>query len=508
MRKSDFGLYQIIRRNAHCFPDRMCWAESIGKRQTTFSDFKNDVDCLASGLCSGGLKKGDRIAVIGRNSLEMFLIFGAAAAVGAVVVPINWRLSITEIDYILRDSAPTVIVSGEEHRELVLNGISGISSVKTCFGLCKEADELYPLPPLPKGSPNANISEVEDKDAFVIIYTAAVDGKPKGAVLSQRNMLCAILHLHLALRISKADANLNMLPLYHILGLSAALATFHAGGKNVNLPNFDPHVAVEAIVAHQISLLFEYAPMLKSILDASEEALTNISCVRAVLGLDDHATIERFKAMTAGDFFVAYGQTEVSGFATIGNYYDRPGACGEVVSLGEVVVTDENDNRLRTGKIGEILCRGPIVFNGYWRLNLENDNILRNGWHHTGDVGYFDEDGFLWYVGRQSEKALIKTGGENVYPIEVEKVLLEHPGIKDVCVIGVPDPKWKEGIKAVCVLGKGAEVKAEDLVEFVGDRIARYKKPQYVEFVDELPLTEGGDVDRERVRKVYGAQAT
>jgi len=157
------------------------------------------------------------------------------------------------------------------------------------------------------------------------------------------------------------------------------------------------------------------------------------------------------------------------------------------------------------GKVGEIVVKGPMVFKGYWNLPQENEYTFRDGWHHTGDLGRFDEDGFLFYAGRKEEKELLKHGGENVYPEEGEKVILQHPAIERVVVFGVPDPKWKEGIKAVCQLKPGKSVGEKELIEFVGQRIARYKKPQYVEFVEEIPLLDDGRPDRKKVKKMYGA---
>ena len=156
------------------------------------------------------------------------------------------------------------------------------------------------------------------------------------------------------------------------------------------------------------------------------------------------------------------------------------------------------------GQVGEITMKGPMVFKGYWNLPEDNAHTFRDGWHHTGDLGRFDEDGFLFYAGRKAEKELIKPGGENVYPAEVEKVILQHPAVEKTVVFGVPDPKWKEGIKAVCQLKKGENLDAKQLIGFVGERIASFKKPQYVEFADQIPLQKNGSPDRVKVKALYG----
>jgi long-chain acyl-CoA synthetase len=201
-----------------------------------------------------------------------------------------------------------------------------------------------------------------------------------------------------------------------------------------------------------------------------------------------------------------YGQTETSCVATYGRYDDRPGAAGRPIQLADVRLVDDEDLPVPQGEVGEIVVKGPMVFQGYWQRPEDNARTFRNGWHHTGDMGRFDEDGFLFYAGRKPEKELIKPGGENVYPAEVENVILQHPAVESTCVFGVPDPKWKEGIKAVCLLKSGQSLTAEALIRFVGERIARYKKPQYVEFILDFPLLEDGSPDRAKIKETYGGE--
>ena len=167
-------------------------------------------------------------------------------------------------------------------------------------------------------------------------------------------------------------------------------------------------------------------------------------------------------------------------------------------------MVDGDDRPKPAGETGEIVVRGPTVFKGYWNLEADTAVTSRNGWHHTGDMGYFDADGYLWYAGRAPEKELIKTGGENVYPAEVEKAIRAHPAIAEVVVIGVPDPQWSEAIKAVCEQHRSANVTAEDIIAFVADQIARYKRPKHVVFVDRLPRTAAGDIDRAAVKAAHG----
>jgi len=286
--------------------------------------------------------------------------------------------------------------------------------------------------------------------------------------------------------------------------LSMAYAAFHVGAENINMTKFDAQKAVDIIEENKVSFAFDFSPILSSIIEAAEKFNKNIASFKAVAGLDTAETIEKYQKLTGGSFYSLYGQTETSCLATFGKYDQKPGSAGKPVPLADVKIVDDYDNILGINQVGEITVKGPVVFKGYWNLQKDNEFTFRAGMHHTGDLGRFDEEGFLWYAGRKAEKELIKPGGENVYPAEVEKVILKHPDVEKTVVFGVPDPKWKEGIKAVCKLKEGRSLDKNQLIKFVGERIASYKKPQYVEFINDMPLNKDGAPDREKVKKIYG----
>jgi long-chain acyl-CoA synthetase len=303
---------------------------------------------------------------------------------------------------------------------------------------------------------------------------------------------------------TEREVNLNLLPLFHVAGLFMVTSTFHAGGSSLNISKFEAKEAAKLIQEKGATVFFDFPPILDSIVKAATEEHLDIGSLRAVVGLGTKEVIEQFQSVSGGSYYAMYGQTETSCLATIGKYNDRPGSAGKVIMLGNVQLVDEHDQPVANGEVGEITVKGPMVFLGYWGLPGDNAYTFREGWHHTGDLGRFDADGFLFYAGRKAEKELIKPGGENVYPAEVEKVILQHPAVAQTVVIGVPDPKWKEGIKAVCQLHAGKSLTAAELIAFVGERIARFKKPQYVEFVSELPLKKDGSPDREAIKSLYG----
>jgi long-chain acyl-CoA synthetase len=283
-----------------------------------------------------------------------------------------------------------------------------------------------------------------------------------------------------------------------------ATGAFHCGALNVNMSKFDADQAVKLIKEKKISMMFDFSPILGSVLAAAEESDRDIGSLQHVIGLESPDVIEKYQETVGGTFYCMYGQTETSAIATYGRYSDRPGSAGRTIPLADVRLVDDDDHPVATGEVGEIAVKGPMVFNEYINLPEDTAHALRGGWHHTGDLGRFDDDGYLWYEGRKAEKELIKPGGENVYPAEVEKVILEHPDVEKTIVFGVPDPKWKEGIKAVCQLKAGHQLESREVIDFVGGRIASFKKPQYVEIVSELPQLEDGSADRAKVKELYG----
>ncbi len=500
----DYTFYDLINRNGVAFGGRPAWFEVDDQRQLTFAEYRDRVDRLACGLQKAGLQKGDCVAVFGKNSLEYFLLYGAAAALGVIVLPINWRLSAEEAVFNLNDGAPAFLFVDAEYQEMIDGHKAKLSSVKAFYNLKPPGGQFQDFEALLDNNGQFEAADVSDGDGVVIIHTAAVAGRPRGALLRQGNIISANTHINLLMNLSPADVHLNILPLFHVGGLFMATGAFHAGVLNVNMSKFDAALAVKLIEEKKVSVMFDFSPILGSVLEAAEKAGADIKTLQHVLGLESPDVIEKYQADIGGTFYCMYGQTETSAIATMGRYSDRPGSAGRTIPLGDVRLVNDDDRPVAMGEIGEIAVKGPMVFNEYIHLPEDTAHALRGGWQHTGDMGRFDEDGYLWYEGRKAEKELIKPGGENVYPAEVEKVILAHPAVEKTVVFGVPDPKWKEGIKAVCQLKADQHLEARELITFVGARIASFKKPQYVEFVAEIPLLADGSPDRTKVKALYG----
>jgi acyl-CoA synthetase (AMP-forming)/AMP-acid ligase II len=500
----DYTFYDLINRNAVCFNDRQAWYEVDDQRTLTFAAYKAQVDRLAAGLQTLGVKKGDRIGVLGKNSLEYFLLYGACAAIGAILVVINWRLSAEEALFNLNDCEPKLLFVDAEYQQMIEGSKKKLSSVEHYFNLKPPEGSFTPWAALMDGPGAFEPNDVATDDGWVVIHTAAVAGRPRGAVLTHANLIAANISLNRLFTLSADDIHLNLLPLFHVAGLFMATASYHAGALNINMSKFVAKQSVDLIAEKKVTVLYDFSPILSSILDEHEKTAKPINSLRAVKGIENPETIERYQKLTGGTFFCVYGQTETSAMATLGPYNDRPGSAGKPLELADVRLVDENDHPVNSGQVGEIVVKGPMVFKGYWNLPEDTAYAFRGGWHHTGDLGRFDQDGFLWYAGRKAEKELIKPGGENVYPAEVEKAILENPAVEKTVVFGIPDPKWKEGIKAVCILKAGQHLDAQQLISFVGQRIASYKKPHYVEFVEAFPLLKDGSPDRVKIKELYG----
>lgn len=497
----DFTLSDVIERNARLFPGDIAF--EFEDQRVSHAQYLGRVQRLAGGLAKAGVGAGDRIAILSHDNLDFVDCYGAAAWLGAILVPINKRLSADEIRYIVSDSAPKILIADDAHQHVLSNGRETFSSVLHWLGIGGGAAPYTPLEEFVARAGEISRHPVAASAPVVMFHTAAVNGRPRGALISHAGLIASTSQLLCYWSLTRHDVNYGVLPLFHLAGLTMLVAAQHAGGSSIIVPKFDAGEAVRSIRDKRASLLAEFPPILGSLLDIGADP-ADLSSLRVVTGLDTPETIERFeKRCPNARFWAAFGQSETSGFVTMAPYRDRPGSAGRPTFLNIVAVVDDRDHPLPTGQVGEIVVRGPSVFAGYWNCEADTAATFRNDWHHTGDNGAFDVDGYLWYKGRSPAKELIKPGGENVYPAEVEAALAAHPAVLEAVVFGVPDPDWGEAIKSVCVLKPGQSVTREDLIAFVADRIARYKRPKHVVFAADLPKTASGAIDRNQVKDAF-----
>jgi acyl-CoA synthetase (AMP-forming)/AMP-acid ligase II len=433
-----------------------------------------------------GVLRGERVVLISGNRVEVLILLAACAHLSCVLVPINTRLSQIEIEQQVTDASPKLIVIDE----VLGTVVAQMPAATQCIIMKAPRDTELALigPRISSGVLSHGPSE---HDPVLMLYTAATQGRAKGAVLSQANLVASAQQLALAWQITESDRWLGVLPLCHAAGLSLALAVQLAGGASILFSRFDASEAVKGIDQHQVSLAITFSPMLSALMDAAISQHATLNSLRLISGLEPDEVWSRFAASCPHtEIWTGYGQAEVSAMVSLGKRCERLGAMGRAAPLSEIAILDPSGALLPPGKSGEIAVRGPTVFLGYWNPSIQEivptlDPI--RGWHRTGDLGHIDGDGWLWFEGRADYKQLIKSGGENIYPLEVETVLLQHPQVLEAYVFGLPDAQWGESVHARCVLEEEATVSADDLMDFVSQRLARFKRPRHIEFVP-IPL--------------------
>lgn len=462
----------------------------------------DDACRLTSGMATLNLPAGTRVAVVAKNHPAFFHLFAAGAALNLCLVLINRRLGEDELAHALDDTTPQMVIYDNEIKDKIGPLIQDRPGIDYSFNLSENFSSLYA--PEPRGA--VELAAGSDPDlAYIIIHTAAVQGKPRGAVLSQTSLILAGLQLMHAYGLDQTKAYLNILPLFHIMGVNIGLGTLMAGGKNVIMDQFSPQSSLDLIREQNVSIFGSFPPILGRILECiqSQDTPPDLSSLEIVAGLENLETSELWEAVTGSKFWIMYGQTETSGLINFSPIFEAPGSAGRVSPLVRMIIADDLDNALPPGSTGEILVKGPLVFKGYWNADDLNAFTFRNGWHHTGDMGQLDENGYLYFKGRKPEKELIKPGGENVFPAEVENALASHGAVDKACVFGVPDAEFGEAIKAVCTLNVGCTVEEKELIAYTGTLIAGFKKPKFIVFVEHLPMTPAGDIDRFAIKEKY-----
>lgn len=471
-------ILEMLERNAGSHQDRP--ALIFDDQSFAHASLHEAVKKQAAALHAAGVRSGDRVVLVCGNRPEVLVLLGAVAWLGAMLVPLNLRLSPPEMAQQARDASPVLVIvddaGGLLWKVAWPDGMPGVplhelaepvSASLACVGQAHE--DHVPR----QDAPDLGV---------IMLYTAAVEGHARGAVLSQSQLRASAIQTGSAWALDAHDRWLGVLPLFHAAGIGLALALLEAGGACVILPRFDPLAAVAAVARHRITVCATFAPMLGALLDAAAQnpgGEASLASLRVCMGLEPPSVVGRLATLCpAAKFWSAYGQAEVSSMVCLGLQSERPGAAGRPMEPTEVRVQDAAGRALPAGLEGEIAVRGPTVFLGYWEPEVKRPFKPADPWHRTGDLGRIDEDGWLWFMGRAAHKQLIKTGGENVYPAEVEQVLLEHPAVAEAFVFGQPDDKWGEAVHAVCALKPGMTVPEAELLHFVATRIARYKTPK------------------------------
>jgi acyl-CoA synthetase (AMP-forming)/AMP-acid ligase II len=510
----DLTLGDMIRDNAERFPDVPAYVADGAA--LTHAGLLARATAVASALAGAGLRRQDRIAVLGRNSAEFGEVLTAGWLSGIVVATVNFRLAPPEIARILADSAPRVLFCDAKYVPLVDKlrpSLPGIETVVT-FGEATQPDVVAYADLLASGDAGTIPFHARTDDIACLIYTSGTTGRPKGAMLGQWEMRRLAYTMNVEMRSGPTDRVLLVMPQFHIGAMAIGLGLHARGGTAVLHRQFEPAAALEAIVADGITVLHLAPVMLQALLDAATTAPDALAGIRTVVysaaPITPPTLHAALAAMPGAGFLNLYGQTEVitSGLPrelhTTGDSdadRRRLSSVGHPFPDSVVRIVDDDGNDVPRGEAGEIVVASGATFRGYWNDSAATAATLRDGWCHTGDIGRVDDEGLLHLVDRK--KDVVISGGENVYCPEVEDAVVAHPEVAACAVIGVPDERWGEAVCAVVVPVPGAHVTLEMLRVHTRALIASYKAPRRVEIVDALPLLVTGKIDKKELRARY-----
>ncbi|HXX83190.1 MAG TPA: long-chain fatty acid--CoA ligase [Casimicrobiaceae bacterium] len=488
-------LSQWIERHARFAPDAI--AIRYDGRAISYAELLARIRRAAGVLAEQGITAGDAVAYLGLNHPAELVLLFACARLGAMLVPLNWRLAPPELARVLADCPPRLLFFEPAFAERARE-IAGAIPAADIAALERDAGST------PRSAGNEN-------SPLLLCYTSGSTGAPKGVVLTQRSLFWNAVnstHMH---DLTSADRVLTTLPLFHVGGMNIQTTpALHAGASVTLHPRFDPQATLDAIERERITLAVLVPAQLTAMMELPAWRSADLSSLRMIT---TGSTIvpEAFvrKVSERGvPLIQVYGSTETCPIATYVRAADalrKAGSAGTAALHCQVKVVDVAGAELPVGSVGEIMVRGPSVASGYWRAPAETAITFAGGWYRSSDLGHFDEEGHLYVVART--KDVIISGGENIYPAEVESVLLESPAIEEACVVGRPEPRWGETVVAAVVLKQGCRMtEAEALALFHG-RIARYKHPREVRFFERLPRSALGKIQKEAVRAAVALSA-
>jgi acyl-CoA synthetase (AMP-forming)/AMP-acid ligase II len=502
-------LADIPRVQAKLFGERT--AVELEGRALSYAELAARADKVAGLLQAAGVKPGDRIGWLGRSHEAFFEIFFGAALARACLAPINARLAIPEIAFILKDSAADLFFVTPEFFAAAEQVVAQIDRPIRLIGVGAGQGPFERFEALRDAAPAPRLTVPEADDDVLQLYTSGTTGLPKGVRLNNRNY-SAFLELRTQVEgfdYGADDTVLVVMPLFHVAGTNIGFAGLAAGGRVILAPEFRPAEILRLIEQESVAHIFLVPAMINMLLQAPEIAATDLSSLKTVAyGASPigEAVLAQAKATFGCGFIQFYGMTETAGAGTYlppqAHEGDLLRSCGRPWPSLEVCILDEAGEEAAPGQIGEIAIRGAIVMAGYWnRPEATAETITPAGWLRTGDAGFRDQAGFFFVHDRV--KDMIVSGGENVYPAEVENAIMGCPGVADAAVIGVPDARWGEAVKAIVVPAAGTAPDAAAIIAWARQRIAAFKAPKSVDFVDALPRNASGKVLRRELRKPY-----
>jgi fatty-acyl-CoA synthase len=508
MRDQGLGSWPVRRRRLS--PAHVAFVHGATRR--TYADLDDRTRHLAAALRSLGVERGDRVAYLGPNDPTLLETLFAATALGGVFVPLNWRLTAPELTYIAADCGATLLVHAAE-----MTGTATAVAAAGSTALRHLVELGPPFEGMATGGVRAGAGASAPIDApvglddpAVIIYTSGTTGRPKGATLSHGNITWNCVNVLIDTDLASDEVALVCAPLFHVAALNmVSLPILMKGGTVVLTGGFDPDVALDLIARHGVTVMFGVPAMFNAMAQVPAFASADLSSLRRLLcgGAPVPLSTIRTYLDRGIPFLQGYGMTETSpGALFLGaeRAADKAGSAGVASFFTDVRVVRPDGSEVEPGEKGEVVVAGPNVMRGYWNRPEATAEVMDGDWFRSGDVAIVDDDGYVTIVDRM--KDVIISGGENIYPAEVEDVIYGHPGVAECAVIGVPHERWGEVGRAIVVRRAGAALDEEALLEHLDGRLARFKLPRSVVFTDELPRSGAGKVLKAELRAIFGTE--
>jgi len=506
-----YTLREMIDDSARRYPDKT--ALIFDDRRYTFREVNQRVNSLVNALADLGVGKGDRVGVLAYNCSQYFEVFGLAKA-GRVCVPLNYRSVARELSYLINNSGINTLILESEFVDMVESIRHELGGVRTLICLDAEVEGMLNYEELiSRFPPDEPVDGVAVDDPAALYYTSGTTGHPKGAIHTHKSLTAEIGSHHGSF--GSDDIVLCVMPFFHVGGSAAHLFPAFANGATILIhKTFDETEVLDAIQNQKVTYVGLVPAMIIRLLEHRDLDQYDLSSLRTIMYVGApmplealRRGIERFGQV----FSQLFGQTETLNVAVLekedhklegsAREVGRLQSAGKPLGQGEMRIVDAHGDDVSVGEVGEIVARSDRMMKGYWRMPEATAEAIEDGWLHTGDVGRMDEDGYIYLVDRK--KDMIISGGENIYSREVEEVLYTHPAVLEAAVVGVPDEKWGEAVKAVVVLKEGAEATEEEIIDYCREHLASYKKPRSVEFRDALPKTGSGKIKKLEISESY-----
>ncbi|MBS3786767.1 long-chain fatty acid--CoA ligase [Candidatus Bipolaricaulota bacterium] len=497
---------QILERRANLTPNKVGWVDWDQGKRLRYDELNRRANKAANCFREEhGIQKGDRVSVLALNGVHYSDLYFGLGKIGAILAPLNWRLAEPELEYILGDCEPEIVLYDDEcseHTEELKGSYTDANWIHL-----SEYEKALETASAERPEPS---TPVKKEEPHAILYTSGTTGRPKGAMLPHRMILWNSVNTVTSWGLTEDDIAPVVTPQFHTGGLNTVLTPlYHVGGRVVVTKEFDPEDTLRMVERESATVVFMVPVMFQMMSETDLFSRADLSSIRFLIsgGAPAPESVKETYRERGLVFKEGYGLTEVGNNCfseTAAESLQKEGSVGKPVIHENARIADDQGDEVSPGEIGELLLAGPHVFSGYWKKPEETEEAFTDDWFHTGDLARMDEEGYFYIEGRK--KDMIISGGENIYLAEVERVLKEHPDVADAALIGVPDETWGEVGHAIIVPSEGSQVDEEELEEYCENQIASYKVPKSFERAEKLPRNSYGKLERDRVEKKFGRE--